>query len=554
MVPDDLQYGKLTGLVSSYSDKGRGESVSFLNWFLENIFRLDAIAADDSICDRPNDRGIDGIYVDHDQEEIIILQGKLRQKEATVGDAPLRDLAGTLTQFKDRAAVEALQDGGGNEELKKILLREHVADLVEKGYHVVGGFVTNLPLDANGQEFLDQAGNIRAYDRVRICSEFIDIESEGGVAESFTLDASYVEPMKIQTGDEATSYIFPAKASELVGMSGIDDGTLFSQNVRLSLGNTKVNRSLQESVKDKTEHKNFPLYHNGVTILCSKADYKDEKITIENYVVVNGAQSISTFKKSSANLTDDLRVLVKVVELNNATLARKITVNSNNQNAIKPRDLKSNNEVQIRLKEEMKAVSGGVFDLEIKRGEKGREGAEVITNEEAGRLLLASDLGEPYSCHQVYKLFDEKYADIFARPSVSAWRIVLLHKIMGRVEAAVEGLDYKPLSKYGLTRFFVLSCVFNLIQEDEVSRRLMQKPQEVFDKGLDEKFCDAVSEVLKTLVVDLNYEVKELGDSFDYKGDLKSPNKIAELQGKLLTSYKKDVARDKAASFGALLA
>lgn len=160
MVPEDLQYGSITTLIGTYSDKGRGESVSFLNWFLENIFRLDAIAADDSICDRPNDRGIDGIYVDHDQEEIIILQGKIRQKEATLGDVPLRDLAGTLTQFKDQASVVALQEGGGNEELKNILEREHVADLVDKGYSVVGGFVTNLPLDANGQEFLDQAGNI----------------------------------------------------------------------------------------------------------------------------------------------------------------------------------------------------------------------------------------------------------------------------------------------------------------------------------------------------------------------------------------------------------
>ncbi|WP_083923588.1 AIPR family protein [Amorphus coralli] len=553
MIPEDLQYGNLTILLSSYSDKGRGESVSFLNWFLENIFRLDSISADDSICDRPNDRGIDGVYVDHDQEKIVILQGKIRQKEATVGDAPLRDLAGTLTQFKDRASVEALQLGGGNEELKKLLLREHVADLVEKGYGVIGSFVTNLPLDANGREFLDQAGNIRAYDRNRICSEFIDIEAKGGVEGEFSLDASYVDPMKIQTGDEATSYIFPAKASELVGMSGIDDGTLFSQNVRLSLGNTKVNKSLEESIKDKREHKNFPLYHNGVTILCSSARYINETVVINNYMVVNGAQSISTFKKSSSHLTDDLRVLVKIVELNNTGLARKITVNSNNQNAIKARDLKSNNEVQIRLKEEMKEVSGGEFDLEIKRGEKAREGAKVITNEEAGRLLLASDLGEPYSCHQIYKLFDEKYAEIFARPAVSAWRIILLHKVMERVEASLERIDYKPLARYGLTRFFILSCVFSLIQEDEASRDLMRSPRKVFEDGLDEKFCDAVTEVLKTLIVDLNYEVKSLGEGFDYKGDLKSPSKVAELRGELMRSHKKDVEREKAAAFGLLL-
>lgn len=46
--------------------------------------------------------------------------------------------------------------------------------------------------------------------------------------------------MKIQTGDGVISYIFPAKASELVGMSGIEDGTLFAQNVRLSLGSKPI--------------------------------------------------------------------------------------------------------------------------------------------------------------------------------------------------------------------------------------------------------------------------------------------------------------------------
>lgn len=76
----------------------------------------------------------------------------------------------------------------------------------------------------------------------------------------------------------------------------------------------------------------------------------------------------------------------------------------------------------------------------------------------------------------------------------------------------------------------------------------------IFEKELDEKFCGAVAEALKTLVVDLNYEVQELGDTFDYKGDLKSPSKVAELRGKLLTSYKKDVVRGKATAFESLLA
>ncbi len=554
MQADQLNYPNLKPMLGPFEEKGRGESIAFLNWFLENIFRLEPIDADDAICDRPNDRGIDGIYVDHTLETIFILQTKLKQKVGTTGDAPLRELAGTVTQFDTADSVQALLDGGGNAELKAVLERNGIKGLVAKGYRVVGAFICNRNVDANGQEFISQAGNIIAFDPDRIASEFIDIDKEGGVAGQFVFDASYVAPMELQTGDVAKSFILPVQALELVEMEGIDDGTLFSQNVRLSLGNTKVNKALGQSVGDQTEHQNFPLYHNGVTILCDNAELADEKLTISNYVVVNGAQSISTFKKTKAQLSENLRVLAKVVQLNDASLSRKITVNSNNQNAIKPRDLKATNDVQLRLREEFKDVHEGKYELEIKRGQPQAEGTVLITNEEAGRLLLAFDLMEPETCHQVYKLFDDKYAEIFARPAVNAQRVIFLHLLMEKVKEAATEIEYQPLSKYGLTRFFLLSVVSELVQADEYGSEVFKNPIGLFESDTLGKFCDAIREILSAIVVDLNYEVKELGEAFDYKGDFKSPVKLRELRAKLLRSFEKDVARKKAESLATMMA
>jgi hypothetical protein len=553
MKPLDLQYANLKPRISSFEEKGRGESPAFLNWFLENIFRLDPVDADDAICDKANDRGIDGIYVDHNQSEIIVLQSKLKQREATVGDATLRDLAGSISQLNTVDSVQALIDGGGNAELKNVLSRNNIKGLVEKGYKVIGALICNQPLDANGAEFARQNPAIRIYDRTKIASEFIDIDSEGGIKGEVTFDASYVSPMEIQTSESTKTFILPIQASELMKMSGIDDGTLFSQNVRQSLGNTKVNKALQESVKNKDEHKNFPLYHNGINILCQHAVLENDKITVTNYVVVNGAQSISTFKKSASYLTPDLRVIAKIVELDDVSLARRITINSNNQNAIKPRDLKSTNDIQLRLRQEFLKMTGGEFDFEIKRGQESAVGAVVITNEEAGRLLLAFDLLEPESCHQIYKLFDDKYSDIFARPAVTAWRIITLFELMKRIQLAMEDITYRPLSKYGLTRFFLLSVVKIMIDSDETASNYMKYPNKIVEEGKMDQFCGAISEVLKSIIVDLNYEIADMGDAFDYKGDLKSPNKIRELRTKLLRSYEKDVARGKALSLGKLL-
>jgi hypothetical protein len=54
---------------------------------------------------------------------------------------------------------------------------------------------------------------------------------------------------------------------------------------------------------------------------------------------------------------------------------------------------------------------------------------------------------------------------------------------------------------------------------------------------------------LKGLIVDLNYEVKTVGESFDYKADLKSPKSVEEWGSKLIRDYEKDVQRGKAIAF-----
>jgi hypothetical protein len=554
----DFDYANLTGELGKYLKKGWTESASLLNWFLENVFRLDDTEAHDAICDKPNDKGIDGVYVDHTLETIFFFQAKIRQGEAPkFGDAPLRDFAGTLLQVDSPEKVEALLKGGAHPELKRVLTKYNVKSLLEKGYKVSGIYVTNEILDANGIEYLkigDADGKISVYDRVRIADELIDIDAAPGVDSEFVFDVSYVDPMKFQVGKVATSFVFPVKAVELAELAGISDGTLFSQNVRFSLGNTPVNKQISKSISDKAQHTLFPLYHNGVTILCRKAHLDAGKLTIANYMVVNGAQSITSFYHNKKFLTPDLRVLAKVIELNDQELANTITVNSNNQNAIKPRDLRSNHHIQVRLREEFEKLNFDGYVFEVKRGQKIPAGKSVISNEEAGRLILAFDLEEPWSCHQIYKVFDDKYGEIFGRPSVSAHRIILLSKIMDIVTEEAEKIKFKPFGHYGLTRFFLLATIKRIMKEDERGREIADFPALVVNNG--EKlavFLKGIKTILSGIIVDLNYEVTELGDNFDYKSDLKSPVKVKEYMDALIKSYEKDVARGKAPKLSDLL-
>ncbi len=551
MKPCDLNYGLLSRRVARVTERtGLGESASFLVWFLENVYRLEETDARDALCDHSNDKGIDGIYVDHNNEEIHFLQAKIRQSDtAKIGDVGPKNLMGSVAQFDAPDKVKAMLAGNADGELKRLIGRVQLAEMVAAGYRLIGVYVTNESHNTDSREYAAVTPNLTIFDRDEIAARLVEVDTTEGKKDTFTLDTSYVEPLKMRVGadkDDPTMIVFPAKALQLVHMDGIADGSLFRENVRYGLGNTSVNRAIRGALANKANHPSFILGHNGLIILCSSADSsKNGEITIKDYSVVNGAQSLTSFYNDKSRLTDDLRVLVRVVEVQDEALARRITENSNNQNAIKPRDLRSNHAIQLRLQKEMNDMDGDYF-FEIKRGEKAPAGVAVITNDEVGRALLAFDVQEPWSAHQIYKVFDEKYAEIFGRPEVTAQRAIFLHQIMDVVDKSLPKLKNRPMASYTLTRYFILYLLSKILRGNPASRPYVANPGSLTESQMRE-FLGKCEEILKTVIVDLNFESK--GAEFDYKSILKSPKQGGELAQSILTSYEKDVERGRAETF-----
>lgn len=551
MKPADLAYAKIKARIAPIEKRtGLGESAAFLTWFLENVYRLEETDARDAVCDHQNDKGIDGIYVDHNNEEIHFFQAKIRQKaNGTVGDVGPKNLMGSVQQFSTAKKIQAILSGNADAELKQLVNRIDLADMVAAGYKLIGIYVTNESNNADSIAYSAVTPKIRIFDRASISAHVVDVDLADGKKGSFTFDTSYVDPIKMQAGtgaDKAVMYVFPAQALQLVHMDGIADGSLFKENVRYTLGNTAVNKSIRRSIADKKAHQEFVLFHNGIIILCSKASTtKPGELTIKDYTVVNGAQSLTSFYADKSKLSENLRVLVRVVVVQDEPLAKKITANSNNQNAIRPRDLRSNHAIMLRLQKEIASESGDHF-FEVKRGEQAPVGARVITNDVIGRTLLAFDLEEPWSAHQIYKVFDEKYADIFGRPEVTAKRVIFVSDLVDVVDGAMPLLKNRPMASYTLTRYFVLYLLGRILRGNSTSKTFVVDPALLEDKET-KAFLDRCSEILKTVVVDLNYESKAI--DFDYKTVLKSPKQSTELAEAILASYEKDVQRDKAESF-----
>ena len=526
----------------------------FIRWFLENIYRLDEIDADDACVDAKHDKGVDAIYVDGVSETVYIIQAKTKTKDnAEFGDTEIKEFYGTLQQFDSKHKIDEVYQESKNDKLKQTIARTRLVSKVESGYGVIGVFISNARANEDAKAILAKLAKIELFDAEAIANDYVDLDVDGGIQGRYYFDVSDSEVIEYDAGG-AAARLFLAPALNLLKMDGIADGSLFEQNVRLALGNTKVNKGLRKSIQEKAEHKNFPLYHNGINVLCRKiVSETEERIEVMDYVVVNGAQSLTSLRAEKSKITDDLKILVKLIETKgDSALSQRITTNSNNQNAIKARDLKSNHNIQQRLKAEVCTVSNDAVAYEIKQGEANK-GRIVLKNESAGLILLAMDLAQPWSCHQKYKVMDELHSDIFGRPDVTGSRIFGYWECFKSVESALEAIDNKHFAYYNLTKYFLVYAVVSLVRTKPEGVAMLNNMKGIIASGRLPESVEIISVLAKSLALDLNAEIVD-GDTetFDYKNELKSPTWCKKISARLIAQYSKDVMRKKAKPIDAL--
>jgi hypothetical protein len=295
--------------------KKRSESASFLIWYLEHYYRLDSLEAVDSVCDQRGDFGVDGIYVNDNDQTITVFQARISQRpDRTVGDSSLREFAGTLAQFKDAASIQSLMTAAANVELGRLI---KTLDLVKKivTHDVRGEYMTNIEIDANGLQFLKTATpNITFVGRDVLSTTYVSDSREPPALAETQFDILGLNATEYVVDAATKAVIAPIKAIELVALDGIADQSIFDFNVRGPLGRTQVNKDIAKSIADSATHKIFPLFHNGITIVAKDVKANRDKIRASGYFVVNGCQSLSALYANKARLTDELRILVKFIQ------------------------------------------------------------------------------------------------------------------------------------------------------------------------------------------------------------------------------------------------
>lgn len=545
-----LDYPNLLHTIKDYLVPNREESASFLIWYLENYYRLDPLEAVDSVCDRRGDKGIDGIYINENEGTIDIFQSKISQKRtSTIGDTALKEFYGSISQFRSKETVENLIHSAENSEVAKLIVRLNLVSKLDE-YDIRGFFISNIEIDKNGEDFLKSNPKITFIGKNKLLSTYISSSRDQLVSGVMKFDISGFDTSEYIVDTDTKAIIAPLKAIELVKLSGISDQSLFAFNVRGSLGRTQVNKDIVKSIRDKSKHKQFPLFHNGITIITEHLVSHDNDIEIESYYVVNGCQSLTSLYNNRSYLTEDLRILTKFIQLNvKSELSEIITKYSNNQNGVKPRDFKSNNRLQIKLQNEIRDIYGKDYFYEIKRGESSSE-LTVISNEKCGLNLMAFDLKEPWATHRSYQVFEDKYGAIFARPDVTAHKIVGVQILSELVLSNADNITNKLFGKYLLTKYLMLYILRLILETDGEGLEFTRQPEKfIRDPKKRDHFKQCVNKIISDILVDINAEVGEYGEDFDYRTYLRDADWVKKFSREIVSSYTKLVNRKRISRF-----
>ena len=206
---------------------------------------------------------------------------------------------------------------------------------------------------------------------------------------------------------------------ECIKLPGIKDGTLFQKNVRQSLGlSNRVNKGIKATIYG-TDSGDFFFRHNGITAICKGAEIADGTLTVKGISVVNGCQSLNTILSCSERIKElnDAYVMFRFYEIPERERADRISICTNSQSAVKPRDLRSNDRRVLAIKRtyEQKYPNGYFV---TKRGEEApadRDKTVVVDLLELGKYMMSWHSQRPNVAYSENKIFDKHFEQLFKR-------------------------------------------------------------------------------------------------------------------------------------------
>jgi len=408
-----------------YQQNFPNDGQRFVAWYLRNIHLRDMNETKDDMTDGADDKQIDAIFIDDNQQTIYVIQGKFIGN-GSVDAEPLREVLSSWIQLRDLVRLQEV----GNQKLKRKL--SEVAKALEDEYEIEFELITTGDLTEAAKQDLatfqahlvelsennDFYAGIKVIDRNELKRRYDLALEKDNPTINHTLDLSESKAMEVEiSGNKVVIAAIPLK--ECIKLPGIKDGTLFQKNVRQSLGlSNRVNKGIKSTIY-AANHKDFFFYHNGITAICNKLKLNNNVLELHGLSVVNGCQSLTTILNCSEKVKqlDETFILFRFYEIPQRERGDKISVNTNTQSAVKPRDLRSNDKRVLNIKKSFEQkYQDGYFIT--KRGEippASKDKDKIIDLVNLGKYLISWHSQRPNIAYSETKIFDKYFEQLFKK-------------------------------------------------------------------------------------------------------------------------------------------
>lgn len=418
------------------------DGFAFVRFALNAILKLNDEEVEEAITDGPNDGGIDAIYIQ--ENEVNIMNFKYTNIfENTSNNFPENSIE------KFTLTVSNLLSGN--------LSKGQVNDVLWEKYNEIKGLldergpldfklyiVSNLlkPTDLAMQKYETILTKFRFidfiyYDLENLVSKIIEDRVEKIDGELTFIDKQYFE----KSEGSIKTIIGAVEANGIIKL--IQDSTnsentnenVFDKNIRTYKLKHRINQDIIETALQDDNYQFFYL-NNGITILCEECDYmpgiRSPKAKLKNLQIINGGQTshslFEAFKRNKEKISNVV-VLVRIcIAKKDNPITDKISESTNSQIPVQSRDLHSNDYIQKKLEEEFKVLG---YYYERKNNQfQDKPKNKRLDNELLGQLYLS------FYCNMASEarnskaiVFGDKYELIFDENKITAETLLLPYKI-----------------------------------------------------------------------------------------------------------------------------
>lgn len=206
-----------------------------------------------------------------------------------------------------------------------------------------------------------------------------------------------------------------------------EDGLLtrmFEANVRDYQGEVEVNKEIAASLKTPVDGLDFWWLNNGVTIVADQAQFMNNRLTIENPLIVNGLQTSHEIYKyrESINDRDERQVLVRVLVETDRGKRDRIIRATNRQTNIKHSSFRATEPIHKQIEDYLLTL-GYYYDRRknfYKR--EGKPANKIISIDRLAQAVLSTLIVAPHTARArpTTALKAEKdYKNIFSEDHLS---------------------------------------------------------------------------------------------------------------------------------------